>query len=147
VSFLRIEYERILGKEINKRTWIRVKSRLKINSENESDPKILPIIRAYAQLRKLNPYRCVTLTDALTYHGVTASMPDVTCTGIDLWASLKRLEPAPSDCIIYKWGKEIGVPMRKTSTDWYDPEQVNKWIIKVVSQTKFKFRPKETVNG
>lgn len=57
--------------------------------------------------------------------------------GSDLLASFRKLEPQPSDRTIRRWGDEIGVPLRLN--EWYSPEQVQFWIKKLASQSRFKF--------
>lgn len=105
----------------------------------------LPLVEAYAILRKKNPTRCVTLADAKRYQFLSENLPNATCNGLDLYESLCRLEPKPSDTTLYKWGRQIKCPLRKDANTWYQPEQLKKWVMKIIEQTQFEF--KEKANG
>ncbi|NET60427.1 MAG: hypothetical protein F6K47_31090 [Symploca sp. SIO2E6] len=135
VSALRAVYQYAYGRQVSDRTWQRVKSRLKINDED--DEVLLPVVNAYGRLRRLNPNRSVTRSNVSLYLSILDNMPQFQCSGEDLLEVLQRLEPQPSLATIYRWGHEIGCPFHKKAQ--YSDTDLKKWITKIIEQTKFKF--------
>lgn len=134
-SVLALEYRRVYG-EFSDRTWRRIKGRLQIKDEN--DTKLLPVVSAYAELRKANRFGTIRLSDVRRYAFIKQNLPKLRCTGRELYEALERMTPKPSRATIYRWGDEIGCPMRKDKT--YSERELQLWVQKVITQTRFKFK-------
>jgi hypothetical protein len=134
-SVLALEYKRVYG-DFSDRTWRRIKGRLQI--KDESDTKLLPVVSAYAELRKLNRFGTIRLSDVRRYAFIKQNLPKLRCTGEQLYESLERMKPKPSRATIYRWGTEIGCPMRKGKT--YSERELQLWVEKVITQTSFRFK-------
>jgi hypothetical protein len=106
--------------------------------KDESDTKLLPVVSAYAELRKLNRYGAIRLSDVRRYAFIKQNLPKLRCTGEQLYESLQRMTPTPSRATIYRWGTEIGCPMRKRKA--YSEKELQLWVEKVITQTSFRFK-------
>lgn len=132
-TVLMLEYQRVLGKPICDRTWRKIKNYLGISEELA----YINLVSACAELRKRNPYDTINRIDAQRYAFVSENLPRLQCTGYELYGALQRMQPQPSKATIYRWGIEIGCPMRLDKK--YSHLEVQKWILKLISQTRFKF--------
>ena len=130
---LQERYEEILGKEISERQLRRICRDYLKGQVN------LRTVRSLALLRKANGRRHLNIEDLERQAGLIQFAEGIEgyVKGSDLMASFRKLNPRPSDRTIRRWGDEIGVPLRLN--EWYSPEQVQLWIRKLASQTRFKF--------
>lgn len=139
---LRLQYEFTIGEPISDKTWDRIKRTLGINRYNHNKVEMIPVIRAYGELRLMNPKGLITAEAVTKYMEFEKCFPLVNCTGEDLWAAiLKSVKDAndtpPSKNTIYRWGREIGVPITK-SDRVYTKAELRKWIGKLVGLSEFR---------
>jgi hypothetical protein len=142
-TILRREYEKIVG-QVSDSTWQRILGRLSLGDANIKAQTIL-LVRAYAQLRLLNPNRIVRLEDVQRYEFICSNLPQLSCNGAQLFEALQRLEPKPSKATVYRWGQEIGVAFSVNKV--YTESELQQWVIKIASQTKFKFRQPKSIKA
>lgn len=134
---LKLEYQRILGKQVPISTWNWVKRQLNINDDD--DLSQVQVVRAFANLRKKAPLTKFTRLDAEQYIWLSETLPRLYCTGSQLKEALMRLDPQPSTATIYRWGKEIGCGFSLTAK--YTPSDLEKWLEKVlISRFTFNVR-------
>jgi hypothetical protein len=116
-----------------------VKQRLRI--KNEEDDRLIPLVSAYVFLQERNPRKLVRRSDAERYAFVIENLPQMRCTGKQLYEALQKLNPKPSPATICRWGQEIGCPVykRKYKNKVYTERQVQLWVEKIISQTHFRF--------
>lgn len=140
---MRLEYERALGTNISDKTWRRVKRDWAIKDQDETTTKLFPLVGAIASLRKLNPKKRIKKIDVVVYTTISQNLPRLTCNGVQLYEALQRLNPQPSVKTLYRWGINIGVPLRKSKSVVYTPQQIQQWVQKISSQTRFKFNERQ----
>ena len=132
---LKMEYQRVLGAKVCIRTWNKVKTRLNIN--DDEDLSVVPIVRAYATLKRKAPKNYFTRVDAQNYIWLSENLPRLTCNGYQLRESLMRLSPKPTIQTVYRWGKEIKCEFSVHRN--YCPSDLEKWLEKVlISRFQYK---------
>ncbi len=141
-TILRNEYEKIVG-QVSDYTWPRILRRLEISDTTSAKAGVILLVRAYAQLKLLNPNRTIRLSDVQRYEFICSNLPQLSCNGAQLFEALQRLEPRPSKPTIYRWGQEIGVPFSVDKI--YTEFEIQQWVKKIASQTKFKFRQPKSI--
>ncbi len=142
-SRLRLEYQRSFGRKVCDRTWQRVKKRL--NIKDEDDTSLMSQVKAYGELRKRNPYKAIRIADVNRYRFFLDNLPKLVCKGDELRLALQRLKPNPSVATIYRWGQEIKCPFSVDRV--YTSYEIQKWVIKIVSQTKFSFPENQNIRS
>lgn len=103
---------------------------------------MIPVIRAYAELRLINPRGSISAEAVTKYIEFEKTFPMTNCTGQELWNAIKKLVKdnhgtPPSKPTIYRWGQEIGVPMEKGDRI-YTKGELRKWIGKLVGLSEFR---------
>lgn len=139
-SFLRREFERILGRSVSDRTWQRIRHE-RLGIEDESDmPRYIYDVRIYAYLRKQRT-KNVTYAQVVDYQNLIHHFPvSRSCSGAELYAAIAALvdnkgnTPAPST--IYAWGHELGLPIYKHRT--YSSFEVWRWIAFLIGKARYR---------
>jgi len=134
---LKNAYENTVGEEISERQWRRIKNEYLGGVGN------LRVVKTFAQLRKVNGRRRITLSDINRVKGFDSFVQmlgtsGALVTGADILDAFNRLDPSPSESTIRRWGKEIGIPIRKD--DYYTPVQAQAWLKLASERITFKLK-------
>jgi hypothetical protein len=134
-AILRAIYEKSFGSQISDRQWQRI--RYQYIRLDESEDSLVERVEAFGELRQLYPNVRLSVNELEQYLTLRKMFgfdrSGVEIDGRDLLASIKKIFVLrkPTDRTIYRWGREIGVPI--DAHCWYDAQDLRRWILKLLA--------------